>query len=242
MNCNIRYDVFDEHPTIHGERLLIKTKFSTNNILFRIFFFLGYHKILPVNNLVKMVLTFKNIGTVDIENNYKVEWHIYYPKGSSQFRRWNMNIPKLKQGVSCKTKPKWLFFPDVPGHYTLSIERPQNTVEKKPLNLKYAGKYGLIGRKYLTTDNKFQSSFYVIDRGQYAQITIVTITLLLLLIPALYSLFTSFLCLVLYLLTQLLKSLTVFNFSSETTLLQVSILYFVSNSSFINFFATFTSS
>ncbi len=192
MSCNIRYDVFDEHQTIHGERLLIKTNFSTNNILFRIFFFFGYHKILPVNSLVKIVLTFKNIGTVDIENNYKVRWYIYYPEGSSQVRYWNMNIPKLKQGVSCMTKPKWLFFPDVPGHYTLSIKRPKNTTGKKPLNLKYAGKYGLIGREHSFTDDDFQSSFYVIDRGQYAQITIVTITLLLLLIPALYSLFTSF--------------------------------------------------
>ncbi len=192
MNCELRYDVFDEHPKIHGERLLIKTKFSTKNILFRIFFFFGYHKILPVNSLVKMVLTFKNIGTINIENNYNVKWYIYYPKGSLQFRHWNLNIPKLKQGASCKTKPKWLFLPEVPGHYTFSIKRPQNTIGKKPSNLKYAGKYGLIGREYRITNDDFQSSFYVIDRGQYAQIIIVTFTLLLLLIPALYSLFTHF--------------------------------------------------
>ena len=47
-----------------------------------------------------MKLGFENIGTEEIQQpeDVEVNWAIYYPAGSAQYRPWSLRIPHLNVG------------------------------------------------------------------------------------------------------------------------------------------------
>lgn len=180
-----RTDVFDKTQNISDERLLIKAEFRTQNRILRLLKVFNLHKILPVNDLVDIKLSFENIGTENIKQKKDVDWYLNYPSGSSQNRK--LNIPELKRGESCYTKPDWLFQPEVSGHHSLRIDRPYEKINNRCDGLKYAGEHGLVGRKYRLTNTYWEVSFYIFHRGEYITLLIIITTLLIALVSFLIS-------------------------------------------------------
>ncbi len=171
--------IFNGDDGIRGKRLLLQAEFTTDNLLLKLLKPIGLNKILPLGNLVNLRLGFKNIGDEVIPNIENVEWRIYYPQGSIQYRHWTLNIPNLEVDQAVWTAPEWLFMPEVPGHHTMVLHRPMNSKGSENDDLKYASPYGLIGREYALTDDMWKASFYILNRGEYITITIILVTVVL---------------------------------------------------------------
>jgi hypothetical protein len=198
--------IFDAKQDIQGKWLLLQAEFTTDNWLLKALGFIGLNRILPVGNKIHLKLGFKNIGTEEIQGDKDVvDWIIFYPQGSLQYRHWHLKIPHLNVGDSRWTKPEWLFMPEVPGHHTMFVLRPswflqdgkickpKSRESQEPASLKYAAPYGLIGRKYALTDDNWKASLYVLNRGEYITIIIIMATIILAFLSLLLGFFNTIL-------------------------------------------------
>lgn len=171
--------IFNQGDGIRGKRLLLQANFTTDNFLLELLRPIGLNKILPIGNLVHLRLGFRNIGDEVIPDIENIEWRIHYPHGSIQLRRWTLNIPNLEVGQGVWTEPEWFFMPEVPGHHTMVLLRPNNSEIEEIEDLRYASAYGLIGREYALIDDMWKASFYILNRGEYITIIIILATVVL---------------------------------------------------------------
>jgi hypothetical protein len=179
--------------------LFIYCQFKTQNLLLRALNFLTAglfklnHKVL-VGTSITLNICLVNISKSKNKriSGGSTEFRIRYPNLGAP-RRWFINIPVIETEKDCYSKEEKDFFvPEVPGTHHLII---------KPLQgIRYAGPYGLGGRKYKIVGERqsLRAAFHVSSIEEYRTLTIAfialmvsSITLIVTLLQILFSVFSG---------------------------------------------------